>query len=60
MELGDIIAGIMVILAVILAILSQDLKPVIGELLLFIIEIVLLIGVIAIAIFGQSLSRIKG
>lgn len=57
MELPDIAVAILVILAVVMAIFSQNLKDVIGELLLFLIEIVLLIGIIGIAIYGQTISR---
>ncbi|MFX0086035.1 MAG: hypothetical protein ACFFAU_10185 [Candidatus Hodarchaeota archaeon] len=57
MELPDIAVAILVILAVAMAIFSQNLKDVIGELLLFLIEIVLLIGIIGIAIYGQTISR---
>ena len=57
MELPDIIVVILVILAITMAILSHNLKDVIGELFLFLIEIGILIGIIVIAIYGQTISR---
>ncbi|MHA2364936.1 MAG: hypothetical protein ACXAC7_13350 [Candidatus Hodarchaeales archaeon] len=56
-EIGDIIAGICVILAVLIAIYSVDLKKEIGEVPLFLIEVGLFVGIIAIAIYGQRISR---
>ncbi len=59
-EIGDIVAVVCVILAVIIAILSTTLKDIFGELLLLAIEVILLIVIIGTAIYGQRISRPSG
>jgi hypothetical protein len=66
MEIPDIIASILVVLALIIAILSTPIRNTIGDimgstgtgdLVLLAIEAILFIGIIAIAIYGQTYSR---
>ena len=66
MEIPDIIASILVVLALIIAILSTPIRKAVGDLMgstgtgdlvLLAIEAILFIGIIAIAIYGQTYSR---
>lgn len=58
MEITDILAAILVVLALLIAIFSTDIRNALNnDLLLFIIELSLFIGVIALAIIGQTISR---
>lgn len=66
METPDIIASILVVLALVIAILSTPIRKSFGEmmgstgtgdLVLFAIEALLFIGIIAVAIYGQTYSR---
>jgi hypothetical protein len=59
-ENSDIIAGVCVVLALLLAIFSTPVMNEIGELLLFLIEIGLLIVIVATAIYGQRISKSRG
>ncbi|PWI48932.1 hypothetical protein CEE45_04170 [Candidatus Heimdallarchaeota archaeon B3_Heim] len=59
-ENSDIIAGVCVVLALLLAIYSTPVMDAIGELLLFLIEIGLLILIVVTAIYGQRMSRSRG
>lgn len=59
-EIADILAGLFVVLALVIAIYSTPIKNEIGELPLFLIEAFLFIGIIAIAIYGQRISRSRG
>jgi predicted membrane channel-forming protein YqfA (hemolysin III family) len=59
-ENSDIIAGVCVVLALLLAIFSTPVMDAIGELFLFLIEIGLLILIVATAIYGQRTSRSRG
>ncbi|MHA2224084.1 MAG: hypothetical protein ACXAC8_02695 [Candidatus Hodarchaeales archaeon] len=56
-DLSDIIAGVCVVLAVVLAIFSNYImEELIGELMLFLIEIGLLVVIIGTAIYGQRIT----
>ena len=57
MEILDIIVLILVISAVLMAIFSGMLIDMIGELPLLIIELAMFVGVIFIAIYGQTIKR---
>ncbi|MFX1282965.1 MAG: hypothetical protein ACFFB5_04885 [Promethearchaeota archaeon] len=58
MEITDILAAIFVVLALVIAIFSTNIRNALNnDLLLFIIEAGLLIGVIALAVIGQTISR---
>ncbi len=59
MEITDTIVLIMVILAVLMAIFNGWMIDMIGELPLIILEVGMFIGVIFIAVFGQSISGSK-
>jgi hypothetical protein len=56
-EIVNLVAGLCVILAVIIAILSTSLKDIIGEIPLFLIEAALLVVIIGLAVYGQNISR---
>ncbi len=66
METPDIIASILVVLALVIAILSTPIRSAFGDIMgstgtgdlaLFAIEVILFIGIIAVAIYGQTYSR---
>ncbi len=57
MEILDVIVLILVISAVLMAIFSGMLIDMIGELPLLIIELAMFVGVIFIAIYGQTIKR---
>ncbi|MHA2303767.1 MAG: hypothetical protein ACXACU_00145 [Candidatus Hodarchaeales archaeon] len=66
METPDIIASILVVLALIIAILSTPIRSAFGDMMgstgtgdlaLFAIEAILFIGIIAVAIYGQTYSK---
>ena len=59
MEIRDVIVLILVISAVVMAIFSGMIIDMIGELPLLIIEVSMFVGVIFIAIYGQTISRSK-
>ena len=59
-EVSDIIAGICVVLALLLAIFSTPVMAIIGALFLLLIEIGLLVVIIGTAIYGQRISRSSG
>jgi predicted benzoate:H+ symporter BenE len=59
METLDVIVLILVISAVVMAIFSGALIDMIGELPLLIIEVLMFVGIVFIAVFGQSLSQSK-
>jgi hypothetical protein len=59
-EITDLIAGICVVLALLLAIFSTPVMDVIGDLLLLLIEIALLVVIIGTAIYGQRISKSRG
>ena len=59
-EVSDIIAGICVALALLLAIFSRDVMDLIGNFLLLLIEIALLVVIIGTALYGQRISRSSG
>ena len=59
MEILDVIVLILVISAVVMAIFSGALIDMIGELPLLIIEVAMFVGIIFIAIYGQTISRSK-
>jgi hypothetical protein len=59
MEILDVIVLILVISAVLMAIFSGMLIDMIGELPLLIIEVAMFVGVIFIAIYGQTISSSK-
>jgi hypothetical protein len=59
-KVSDIIAGICVVLALLLAIFSTPVMEIIGDILLLLIEIFLFIVIVGTAIYGQRISRSSG